>query len=71
MYFKHQTIDLFNLFVPFLGGTNNYQNTPVWFLLALAEIIVLAYVISSLFNKYQRSSVGNCFGLYWIFIWEV
>lgn len=62
MYFKHQTIDLFNFFVPFLGGTNNYQNTPVWFLLALAEIIVLAYVISSLFNKYQGVLLGVVLG---------
>ena len=62
MYFKHQTIDLFNFFVPFLGGTNNYQNTPVWFLLALTEIIVLSYIISSWFNKYQGVLLGIVLG---------
>lgn len=62
MYFKHQTIDLFNFFVPFLGGTNNYQNTPVWFLLALTEIIVLSYIISSWFNKYQGVLLGIVMG---------
>lgn len=62
MYFKHQTVDFLNFFVPFLGGTNNYQNTPIWFLLALTEIIVLSYIISSWFNKYQGVLLGIVMG---------
>lgn len=42
---RHQIVDWDYLLVPFLGGTKNYLNTPIWFLLVLSEIIILSYTI--------------------------
>ena len=48
---KHETIDWLSFFLPFTGSTLGYANPPVWFLLSLAEVTVMSYVISSKFNK--------------------
>ena len=43
----HEEIDWLNFFFPFCGKTINYQNTPIWFLLVLAEIDVISSHICS------------------------
>lgn len=47
---RNQLIDWDYLLVPFYGGTKDYLNTPIWFLLALSEIMVIAYPICKYCN---------------------
>ena len=42
---KRESVDWSHFLVPFLGGTQNYENTPIWFLLVLAQITCIFYVI--------------------------
>ena len=42
---KHGQLDLMDFFDPLLGATHGYANTPVWFLLSLAEISLIGYVL--------------------------
>lgn len=42
---KRESVDGSHFLVPFLGGTLNYENTPIWFLLVLAQITCIFYVI--------------------------
>jgi len=42
---KKESVDWLRFFVPFWGGTQNYENTPIWFLFVLAQITCIFYVI--------------------------
>lgn len=42
---KHGQLDLMDFFDPLLGATHGYANIPVWFLLSLAEISLIGYVL--------------------------
>lgn len=42
---KHGQLDAMDFFNPLLGATNGYANTPVWFLLSLAEMSLIGYVL--------------------------
>lgn len=51
---KYEDIEWSNFFVPFFGGTIGYQNSPIWFLLSLSQISILAIV----FVKYMNKIIG-------------
>lgn len=65
---KHQVVDWGNFLVPLTGGTIQYQNTPIWFLLALAEMMVVAFPIGKWLNRAQGMAVGIALGIlgYWL-----
>lgn len=42
---KNGQLDLMDFFAPFFGATLGYANTPVWFLLSLAEMSLIVYVL--------------------------
>ena len=60
---KHQAVDWQNFLIPLMGGTINYQNTPIWFLLALAEMMVLAFPICKRMKKVQGITLGIVLGV--------
>jgi fucose 4-O-acetylase-like acetyltransferase len=60
---KHDKIDYFNFFVPFRGGTIGYQNTPIWFLLSLMEIIIIVYPICKLLKRNYGLIAGFFLGV--------
>lgn len=65
--FKHEATDWGNFLVPLIGGTNNYQNTPLWFLLSLTEIMLAGYfVIKHTKKKYAVAVtlVLSCLAIY-------
>lgn len=45
---KGEVVDWMNFFVPLSGGTYGYENTPIWFLLSLTQIMLLASLILKL-----------------------
>lgn len=42
---KKETVIWESFFIPFVGGTGGYQNTPLWFLMSLCEIMIISYFI--------------------------
>ena len=42
---KHGQIDWGSFLLPFIGATEGYENTPVWFLLSLSEISILSILL--------------------------
>ena len=47
-FIKHDVIDWLYFLNPFLGVTDKFENTPVWFLLSLAEISLMTYILVKL-----------------------
>jgi acyltransferase len=56
---KQENIEWNNFLVPFLGGTIGYRNSPIWFLLSLSQVSVLA----AIFVKYMNKIVALPFSL--------
>lgn len=48
---KHQTINLYDFFIPFTGQTSGYENTPIWFLLSLIQITLIVFFLCKVCNK--------------------
>lgn len=48
---KNENIDWGSLYIPFVGGTRDYQNTPLWFLMSLGEITLLSYFVVRKYNR--------------------
>lgn len=48
---KGESVDWVNFFVPLLGGTNGYENTPIWFLLSLSQVILISYLLLKFWNS--------------------
>lgn len=48
---KQNDIDWSNFFSPFLGATIHYQNSPIWFLLSLSQVSLLAVIFVKYLNK--------------------
>lgn len=61
---KGETLDYNYLIAPFLGKTNNYENTPIWFLLCLFEINCIYYCVKRISNKVVYIIVSLIIG-YW------
>ena len=58
---KGEMIDWMNFFVPLCGGTSGYENTPIWFLLSLTQIMLLAALLLRLW--YSRWMIAFVFVL--------
>lgn len=62
---KHTSIHLAYFLEPFRGATNNYENTPIWFLLCLFEIIVIYNIIIKLkFNLHVTLLILSILGFF-------
>lgn len=48
---KGVPVDWTNFFVPLIGGTNGYENTPIWFLLSLSQVILISYCSFKFWNS--------------------
>lgn len=48
---KGESLDWINFFVPLLGGTNGYENTPIWFLLSLSQVTLISYLLLKFWNS--------------------
>lgn len=49
---KHEPCSIGYLLRPFAGATLGYENTPIWFLLSLAEITLIYYLVSKISSNY-------------------
>lgn len=48
---KNESVIWESFLIPFIGGTRDYQNTPLWFLVSLSEIMIVSYFIIRKYNK--------------------
>lgn len=48
---KHQAINLYDFFIPFVGQTSGYENTPIWFLLSLIQITLIVSFLCKVCKK--------------------
>lgn len=60
---KHKSANLEDFLLPFLGATHGYANTPVWFLLALAEMTLIGFILSRYLSKLHSFVLSIALGV--------
>lgn len=50
--YKQKSIELSHYLLPFLGATSGYENTPIWFLLSLSQVVCMCFVLCKMRNRY-------------------
>ena len=59
-FLKHMPMECSHYLLPFLGATEGYENTPIWFLLSLTQIICICFALYIIRNRYVVLLAAFC-----------
>lgn len=60
---KHEPCSINYILAPFTGATIGYENTPIWFLLSLAEITLVYFFVSKITNNVLFALISLLIGI--------